>query len=104
MSRMATMTQKDIERDRRSILAARAAAQDTDNGVVGLYEFATVALRRWSPALDEVERLRRSIDAARVLLAKQDRNVDALHVLDCARSYPGYEPPSEKEIDGGWRP
>jgi len=104
MTRMATMLPANIIRDRREIAAARLAAQDVDSGVVRLYDFAGVALHRWPKALDEVERLRRSIDAARTLLAKQDRNVDALHVLDCARVYPGYEPPTEVEIEKGWAP
>jgi len=98
------LTREDIARYRRVIFAARKAAQDVDNGVVGLYTFATRALLRWPEALDEIERLRRCIDAARALLSKQDRNVDALHILDCAVSYPGYEPPSEKEIEEGWKP
>lgn len=94
------MTRDEIAKDRRAILAARRAAADVDHGVVGLYEFAGKALGRWPAALDELDRRKAGIDAARALLTK-GRAEYALHVLDCLVASPGYEPPTEVEIEEG---
>ena len=94
------MTREDIARWRRIIAKARRDVQDVDKGVVGLYMFATRALSRWPEALDEVERQRSAIDAARCLLTK-GRAEYALHVLDCVVTSPGYEPPTELDIERG---
>jgi len=94
------MTREDLARYRRVIAAARKAAADVDRGVLGLYEFATRALSRWPEALDEIERQRTGIDAARKLLSL-GRAEYALHVLDCLVASPGYEPPTELDIEKG---
>jgi len=94
------MTRTDIARYRRVIAAARRAAADVDHGVVGLYTFASRALARWPEALDEIERQRSAIDAARCLLTK-GRAEYALHVLDCLVTSPSYEAPTELDIERG---